>query len=99
MENLSLVTEIKQNIGDRIIGYAQKNKQYILRVVVVGEPRLQFHLQDELTGKFILCINRITNMITGTYTYKFTSPEDSILVYDIFQNGTVQIDYFGEAEV
>ena len=98
INNLALVTDIKQNIGDRIVGYAEKDKIYILQVTAKGEPRLQFHLQDETTGKFILCVNRIATMLATTYTYRFQAPDDSILVWDISGNGMGHIDYFGLEE-
>lgn len=98
MTNLALISEIKQNIGDKVVAFLEKDKRYEFVFDVKGDPRIQFHLQDELTGKFILCINRITTMTAGTYRYVFIAPEDSILVYDTDGRGIAYIKHVHKLE-
>lgn len=93
MENISLISEFKQNMGDNIIAYVEKDKVYELLIHVKGMPRVRFHLQDENTGNYILCVNKITTMITGQYVYKFKVPQSCLLVYESDGNGTVYVDH------
>ena len=81
MINIALISKIKGTIGDNVIAHIKKGKTYLLEVTVEGDPWVQFHLQDELTGKFILCINHIPDMTTGKYKYRFVAPDDSLLVF------------------
>lgn len=98
MENIALISEFKQNMGDNVIAYVEKDKVYELTLRVNGMPRVRFHLQDENTGEYILCINKITTMITGQYTYKFKVPQPSLLVYESDGNGIVYIDHVAVLE-
>lgn len=88
MENKALVTEITSNYGSNIIGRVEGSKYYELTLNIKGDFRLQFWVTDEFTNKHLTCINRIAEVTTGSYIYRFLAAADAVIEFKMSGKGT-----------